>query len=45
MAGKGGAGRGGGPAGDLLVTVHVTTHPVFGRKGDHLTLTAPDHLS
>ncbi len=28
-------------AGDLLVTVHVTPHPWFGRKDDHLTLTVP----
>jgi molecular chaperone DnaJ len=41
VAGKGAPGRGGGPAGDLLVTVHVKKHPVFGRKGDHLTVTAP----
>ena len=41
VAGKGAPGRSGGPAGDLLVTVHVTSHPVFGRKGDHLTLTVP----
>ena len=41
LAGKGGPGSGGGPAGDLLVTVHVTRHPVFGRKGRNLTLTLP----
>lgn len=41
VSGKGAPGRGGGPAGDLLVTIHVTTHPAFGRKGDHLTLTVP----
>ncbi len=41
VAGKGAPGRSGGPAGDLLVTVHVTSHPVFGRKGEHLTLTVP----
>jgi molecular chaperone DnaJ len=41
VPGKGAPGRGGAPSGDLLVTVHVRSHPVFGRKGDHLTLTAP----
>ena len=41
VPGKGAPGHGGGPAGDLLVTVHVGTHPVFGRKGEHLTLTVP----
>jgi molecular chaperone DnaJ len=41
LAGKGGAGANGGPAGDLLVEVHVPSHPVFGRKGDHLTVTVP----
>lgn len=41
LAGKGGAGVGGGPAGDLLVDIHVPRHPVFGRKGDHLTVTVP----
>lgn len=41
LAGRGGAGERGGPAGDLLVTVHVTPHRWFGRKGDHLTVTVP----
>ena len=41
LKGKGGAGENGGAAGDLYVTVHVRPHPVFGRKGDNLTLTAP----
>ncbi len=41
VPGKGAPGRSGGPAGDLLVTVHVGAHPVFGRKGEHLTLTVP----
>ncbi|HEY5820486.1 MAG TPA: molecular chaperone DnaJ [Propionibacteriaceae bacterium] len=38
---KGGAGENGGAAGDLYVVVHVKAHPVFGRKADNLTLTAP----
>ena len=36
-----GAGENGGAPGDLYVIVHVRSHPVFGRKGDNLTLTAP----
>jgi molecular chaperone DnaJ len=41
IAGRGSPGDGGGPAGDLFVVVHVTPHPVFGRRGDHLTLALP----
>ncbi|TFV51986.1 molecular chaperone DnaJ [Blastococcus sp. TF02A-35] len=41
LAGKGAPGRRGGPAGDLFVVVHVAEHPLFGRKGDDLTLTVP----
>jgi molecular chaperone DnaJ len=41
IAGKGARGRGGGPAGDLLVTVSVLPHPVFARKGEHLTVSVP----
>jgi len=41
LKGKGGAGENGGAAGDLYVIVHVRPHPVFGRKGDNLSLTAP----
>ena len=41
LRGKGGAGEHGGPAGDLYVTVRVTGHRVFGRKGDNLTLDVP----
>ena len=41
LKGKGGAGENGGAAGDLYVIVHVRPHPIFGRKGDNLTLTAP----
>jgi len=41
LRGKGGPGEAGGPPGDLLVTVKVRGHALFGRKGDNLTLTVP----
>ncbi len=41
LAGKGDAGSGGGPHGDLFVVVHVSSHELFGRSGDNLTLTVP----
>jgi molecular chaperone DnaJ len=41
LPGKGRPGLSGGPAGDLFVRVHVEPHPVFGRKGDHLTVRVP----
>jgi len=41
IKGKGGAGENSGAAGDLYVLVHVRPHRVFGRKGDHLTVTVP----
>jgi len=41
LKGKGAAGENGGPAGDLFVVVHVRPHPVFGRKGDALTVDVP----
>ncbi|MFF8373633.1 molecular chaperone DnaJ [Streptomyces lydicus] len=41
LRGKGAPGEQGGPAGDLYVVVHVGAHPVFGRKGDNLTVTVP----
>jgi molecular chaperone DnaJ len=39
--GRGGPGSNGGPAGDVLVTVHVEAHPIFGRKGDDVTVEVP----
>ena len=44
-AGRGGLGVNGGPSGDVLVTVHVASHPLFGRKGDDVTLELPITLS
>ncbi len=41
VKGKGEAGRGNGPSGDLFVTVHVGRHPLFGRRGRNLTLSVP----
>jgi molecular chaperone DnaJ len=41
VKGRGAAGRGGGPSGDLYVIVHVGRHNLFGRKGRNLTLTVP----
>ncbi len=41
LKGKGAPGEQGGPAGDLLITVKVSPHRVFGRSGDNLTLDVP----
>jgi molecular chaperone DnaJ len=41
LAGRGAPGRNGGPAGDLLVEIHVAPHSQFGRSGDNLTITVP----
>jgi molecular chaperone DnaJ len=41
VAGRGQPGRDGGPAGDVLVRVRVADHPVFGRRGDDVTLDLP----
>lgn len=41
VAGRGGAGRNGGPPGDLYVVVNVAAHPRFGRDGRNLTLRVP----
>lgn len=45
MAGKGNAGVGGGPSGDLYLTVRVGAHPAFRRDGDdlHATLALAVH--
>jgi molecular chaperone DnaJ len=41
LKGKGSPGENGGQHGDLFITVHVAAHPVFGRKGDNLTVEVP----
>ncbi len=41
LKGKGGRGDGGAPDGDLFLLVHVEPHSMFGRKGEHLTITVP----
>ena len=41
IPGQGGEGAAGGPAGDLLLTIHVTPHPFFKREGDDLHLDVP----
>lgn len=41
VAGRGHAGRLGGPPGDLYVTVTVEPHPIFRREGDDLHLVVP----
>ena len=40
LRGKGGKGDGA-PDGDLYLVMHVAKHSLFGRKGDHLTITVP----
>jgi molecular chaperone DnaJ len=41
VKGRGSPGRMNGPAGDLFVSVHVASHPVFGRKGRNLLISVP----
>jgi molecular chaperone DnaJ len=41
VKGKGSAGRGNGPNGDLYVVVRVDRHGLFGRRNRNLTLTVP----
>jgi curved DNA-binding protein len=41
LAGQGGTGREGGPAGDLYLTLRVRPHPFFRREGDDLHVDVP----
>jgi molecular chaperone DnaJ len=41
LRGKGSPGEQGAPSGDLVLTVSVGRHPVFGRDGDNLTVDLP----
>jgi len=41
LKGRGGPGRNGGPNGDLYVVTRVEPHPLFGRRGNDLTITVP----
>lgn len=41
LAGRGAPGRGGGPAGDLLVDISVNAHQRFTRSGNNLAVTVP----
>ncbi|MBV1867965.1 MAG: DnaJ domain-containing protein [Marinosulfonomonas sp.] len=41
LRGKGGAGMGGGPAGDALVTLSVHAHALFRRDGDNIAVILP----
>ena len=45
LRGQGLSGTGGGPAGDLLLAVHVEPHSFFQRTGDTLELTLPITLA
>lgn len=45
VSGRGAPGRGGGPAGDLLLTIRVAEHPYFKRDGLDLTLELPISVS
>ncbi len=44
VKGKGGPGKNGGPSGDIYLTLHVSEHPHFQRKGDDLFCETPIDL-
>jgi len=41
LRGKGQASPNGGPAGDLIIDIHVKPHPVFSRDGNNIRVTVP----
>lgn len=45
VAGKGNAGRNGGPRGDLIIVTDVDRHPLFERKGDNIYVKVPITVS
>ncbi len=45
VAGKGRAGRNGGPSGDLFIVTQVRTHPFFRRIGDNIHCAVPISIS
>jgi len=45
LAGKGGGGPKGAPAGDLFLTVQIHEHPVFKRDGDNIIVTREIRIS
>src|SRR5262249_19578332 len=45
LAGQGHPGANGGPAGDLLVRIHVAPHPWFRREGSNLLIDVPVTVS
>jgi molecular chaperone DnaJ len=45
IAGKGNAGRGGGPPGDLFIVIRIEQHPVFHREADDIHVTVPVSIS
>ncbi len=45
LSGQGQSGRGGSPAGDLLVTIKVAPHPYFRREGNDLFIDVPITVS
>src|SRR6267143_2147232 len=45
LKGKGGAGLGGGAAGDALIEIHIAPHPFFRREGDDIHVELPVSLA
>ncbi|MBO4898321.1 MAG: molecular chaperone DnaJ [Clostridia bacterium] len=41
VRGQGNAGKNGGPAGDIIITIQVTPHPIFVRRGDDVLCSVP----